>query len=493
MWRVICFTSLVVVEAQNGTTTANNFLQKTTQEIDSGAVDLASVEPGSKQAPQAAKWLGRGHDVVNVDYWHSSPIGKNLFKEEAIPGSCFVKLENCKKAQSNTKYFDSVSQWAKEYTTSLDLGASLPFSAMATSIQGSLGIGISGSASVQASRHIAYTYNVDPRSCFKLQEGERCAYNTAYLQSDFIERLHLLNNSMGGPYTKENMERWDEQFLDRFGTHVSMTSHHGAQVQALVSADSKSAATSSCMNLKLCLSFNWLNVTGADICPKHSSCDSVEQQTHDFTRSCSALGGDPVLRQEICSGKPSYETFKRWLQGADHQSSSSVIGYEFEPLNKFVSKLNFAYFQHAKTIEKAIEFRNCRLEDAERWEAGGNAGEFGCKCKLECRNGGVLDLDTCTCKCPGNAKHGWRGLECSEHYDNCQFVAEADPACNVRDCAEVIDGGVWRNSWWWRFTLKCKCHPGFVVRGDRPECSRYNGTRYFDEWLTPFACRCERE
>jgi len=265
-------------------------------------------------------------------------------------------------------------------------------------------------------------------------------------------------------------------------------------VQALVSTDSRSATSSSCMDLKLCLSVNWLNATGADICPKHSSCDSVEQWTRDVTTSCSALGGDPAVRHEICDGKPSQGTLKRWIEGADHQSGSSVIGTVFEPLNEFISNLNPEYYQHAKTIKKAIEFRNCRLGDAERWEAGGNDGEFGCKCQLMCRNGGTVDSDTCACKCPGNAKHGWRGLDCNEHYDKCQPGAEADPACNVRDCAAVIDGGEWRSSAWRRKEEeKCKCHPGFVVRGDLPECSRSNGKRYFSPSLTPFACRCERE
>merc|ERR1712232_1363461 len=30
------------------------------------------VDPGIRMAPQSANWLGRGHDLASVDYWHSS-------------------------------------------------------------------------------------------------------------------------------------------------------------------------------------------------------------------------------------------------------------------------------------------------------------------------------------------------------------------------------------------------------------------------------------
>jgi len=443
-------------------------------------------------APRASKWLGRGHDVVGHDYWSSSSLGTSLFQHAALPASCFVKSAFCNRAPSGTRRFDSVSHWAREYATSFGLGASFPFSGMAASIKGSLGV--DGSASVQTSRHITHFSKVDQRSCFTLQKGPRCASNSAYLQADFMERLHWLNQSVGSPYTEKHMQRWNKVFLTRFGTHISMETYHGAKLQALASADSQSAASSSCMDFQLCLGVNLLNVTGAVICPKRSSCDGVEQRTHDFKATCSALGGDPDLRHEICSGKPSSETFNKWFGGVDDESGSSVIGTKLEPLSDFVQNLDsLQYYQHAMTIEKAIEFRSCRLGAGESWEAGKD-GEFGCKCMLECRNGGTLDKDTCSCRCPGTAMHGWTGIECGEHYNKCQSGAEAKPACSIRDCEKVIEGGKWRNSAWRRsWTEKCKCSRGFVVRGDSAECSPYNGKRYFAPDLTPFACRCRSE
>jgi hypothetical protein len=209
-------------------------------------------------APQASKWLGRGHDVVGNDYWSSSSLGTSLFQHAALPASCFVKSAFCNRASSGTKRFDSVSQWAREYATSFGLGASFPFSGMAASIKGSLGV--DGSASVQTSRHITHFSKVDQRSCFTLQKS--CASNSAYLQADFMERLHWLNQSVGSPYTEKHMQRWNKVFLTRFGTHISMETYHGAKLQALASADSQSAASSSCMDFKLCLGVNLLNVTG---------------------------------------------------------------------------------------------------------------------------------------------------------------------------------------------------------------------------------------
>merc|ERR1740121_2264790 len=62
----------------------------------------------------------------------------------------------------------------------------------------------------------------------------------------------------------------------------------------------------------------------------------------------------------------------------------------------------------------------CRIEQGLEAQSICAVGEFGCQCARKCENGGVLDVDSCTCKCPGDHRHGWMGPDCREEYGSCQ-------------------------------------------------------------------------
>eukprot|EP00933_Yihiella_yeosuensis_P022312 TRINITY_DN1755_c0_g1_i1.p2 TRINITY_DN1755_c0_g1~~TRINITY_DN1755_c0_g1_i1.p2 ORF type:complete len:278 (+),score=45.37 TRINITY_DN1755_c0_g1_i1:1078-1911(+) len=216
--------------------------------------------------------------------------------------------------------------------------------------------------------------------------------------------------------------------------------------------------------------------------------------------------------------------------GGDLNSGSTIYSYNFMPITDFLMNVDFEGFgDAAKTLAKAVEYSNCRIDEKpprERWEpaqryhlvaegtcgsngylpitdidlckiaaeelgifpenqtevytnsdaerpegcyraVGGDldshiwldeeqanqgkgtetsfggmmrypicySGEFGCRCIRKCENGGVLDMNTCTCKCRGNALHGWTGPECKETYGRCQAGPGSKSAYVARTCA----------------------------------------------------------
>merc|ERR1711920_538935 len=69
------------------------------------------------------------------------------------------------------------------------------------------------------------------------------------------------------------------------------------------------------------------------------------------------------------------------------------------------------------TLTKANEYHRCRWPYG--WKKTGEE-EHGCKCDLTCQNGGEIDEDSCTCKCPADEFHGWTGVDCSQPFGTCQ-------------------------------------------------------------------------
>jgi len=172
------------------------------------------------------------------------------------------------------------------------------------------------------------------------------------------------------------------------------------------------------MDSGLCLKFGWMSAVGADVCSKTSTCDNSSRSSESEKFTCVALGGDPSLQSQICQAGVSQETVDSWLQGGDLQSGSSAYRFSFMPISEFLTNVDFeAYYEAAQTLAKAVEYSNCRVGETppvQVWDGSG------CKCVRKCENGGTLDPSTCTCKCRGNAKHGWEGPHCKESYGSCQ-------------------------------------------------------------------------
>jgi len=268
-----------------------------------------------------------------------------------------------------------------------------------------------------------------------------------YLQSAFLDRLEALPT--GSPYTAERMESWKASFIQRFGTHVTMASSHGALVHSLASADSRFESSSACLNSDLCLNFGWVNANAKlELCSQTSQCDNKTRNSQSDTSSCVALGGDPALQSQICRKDVDQSTLDAWFAGGDMQAGSSAYRFSFMPISEFLTNVDFAkYFEVSRTLEKAVEYSNCRMNDnppVQSWDGSG------CRCVRQCANGGVLDEATCTCKCRGNLQHGWKGPECRESYGSCQ----AGPGTGNPGAARRCPATGQCNSWYSQ--KKCK-------------------------------------
>lgn len=437
------------------------------------AVDRLRVHE-DQFAPQAAGWLGWGRWVAREDLWHMQSLrGESLFARH-MPGSCFKEYDCGHTHRFKSEHFDSVETWSNYFSNSFGLGISGGYGGFSGSIDASMGSTTGGSGRV--SKRLAYAVKTSQRMCYRLVRDNHCAFNKSNLQPEFLERLEALPK--GGDFSSENMEVWKASFIRRFGTHVAMSSSHGALVQSLSSVDARSDLSSDCQDSSLCLKFGWAAPASAagdasvNLCSKTSSCDNSTSSSKSERSTCIALGGDTALQHKICEASVSEQTIESWLQGGDLQSGSTAYRFSFMPIWEFLTNVDFAYYEAAQTLQKAVEYSNCRINEdppVQAWE--GSA----CLCVRTCANGGTLDPATCTCKCEGNARHGWTGPDCKDTYGSCQpGVGTGNPGaaarCQVRGkCAS-----------WWESKL-CKatdncCATNFGTRccafGSSCQCSR---------------------
>jgi len=209
---------------------------------------------------------------------------------------------------------------------------------------------------------------------------------------------------------------WKAKFIERFGTHISMTSSHGSHIQALASIDSRAASASACNTRSLCSGFDWVASAkgGPKACLKGQECDNISSASRSQTLKCAALGGDSALTSEMCLPDTPQLVFDKWEQGGDLDSASSAIGYSFLPLSEFIKNLDHEHDAAAQTLAKAVEYSNCLMgQDPPVYEWINEK----CKCVRQCENGGTLDPATCTCSCSGDPKHGFDGPTCAGMYD----------------------------------------------------------------------------
>jgi len=366
--------------------------------------------------------------------WHMQSMGGESLFTGDMPGSCF-KEADCRHAHGfRTHTFDSVERWSSFYSSSFGIGLSGGYGGFSASVDASMGSTAGSSGTV--SKRISYAVQSSQRKCYRLVRDDLCAYNMSHLQPELITRLASLPK--GTPYTADKMEAWKAGFVQRFGTHLTLESSHGALVQSLVSVDSRSEQSNDCMTSGMCGKFGWVgagNVTGnvgLSLCSNTSSCDNSSRSSDSEKSTCVAIGGDPQLQNKMCLPSVARETVEAWLEGGDLGAGSSAYRYSFMPISDFLTNVDFdAFYETALTLEKAVEYSNCRIGQnppVQAWD------DTGCRCVRQCDNGGELDPATCTCKCRGNAKQGWTGPTCSEMYGSCQAgVGTGNPGA-ARKC-----------------------------------------------------------
>lgn len=346
-----------------------------------------------------------------------------------ISGACFEEAP-CREGQSlKTHHFDSVESWSDFYSNKFSMGVGGGFKGFSGSISASLG-STTGSSG-QESRRLDYAVQSAQRKCYRLIRDQACAYNQSNLQADFLERLESLPKE--GNHTRDQLEAWREGFVQRFGTHIVVESSHGALVHALVSDQARSESSSACRDAGLCLEFAFVSTAHVNFCSNTSTCDARNQSSQSHTSSCVALGGDATLQNQICQPNATQETIDAWLEGGDLEAGSSAYHYSFMAIPEFLTNVDTKYHKAAETLQKAIEYSNCAVDEvprAWRWDEESST----CKCARQCQNGGVLDEATCTCQCQGDVQHGWRGPSCEETYGSCQPGVGTGNSAAARRC-----------------------------------------------------------
>lgn len=380
-------------------------------------------------AAQSADWLGWGRWVARGDYWHMQyPFGESLFNSD-MPASCYTEIE-CRDANSfQSQQFNSVETWSEFYSSNLGLSIGGDVNGISGSISASLGIDITSEGTV--SKRSSFASLMSQRACFRLVRDGYCAYNKSNLQSAFLERAAVLPQS---DFSAENMEMWKIGFIQRFGTHMVVSSRHGAMVQSLASVDVRDEKAGSCLTGSLCLNFTWMQSANAELCGNTTSCSNSSSSTFEEKLTCVALGGEPTLQNQICQANATQQTIDAWLQGGDPMSGSSAYNYDFMPISEFLVNVDFMGFWNAsRMLEKAVEYSNCRLGESppvQIWDGSS------CQCVRTCENGGILNEATCSCECPGDVRHGWDGPTCTEDYGSCQRGAGSSgtPSARMRAC-----------------------------------------------------------
>lgn len=396
--------------------------------------NLSVEEPSADtSAPQAAGWLGWGRWVAKEDFWHMQGLhGENLFTRH-MPDSCF-KVGNCRHHSfSKSEHFESVETWSSYYSSSFGQSMGAGFGGLSASIDASMGL--TQSSSGRVSKRLAYAMKTAQRKCYRLIRDMHCAYNKSNLQPALFERIAALPKD--GNFSVGNMEAWKASFIQRFGTHITTSSSHGALVQSLSSVDTYSEVSNVCLDTSLSEKFGWTAVdANVNVSSKRSQCSNTSKASSLVRSTCVAVGGDPRLQPKICLANVTEHTFDSWLHGGDLNAASSLHHFTFLPMGDFLKNVDFAYHAAAQMLEKAVEYSNCRVKEnppVQSWDGSRcqcvrqcpagyrlDPSSCTCKCARQCANGGQLDLHTCTCRCRGNTRHGFKGPDCTKSYGSCQ-------------------------------------------------------------------------
>merc|ERR1719246_230895 len=239
------------------------------------------------------------------------------------------------------------------------------------------------------------------------------------------------------------MRVWQIAFLQNFGTHIALKSSHGAMIQGTASADASCKMSSSCRNFEGCLKMGFLKYVDFKLCAESEDCKRSESCESTFQTACAAIGGDTSLNAPTLCNSDNEADIDRFLSGGNMSSSDSKIGLTFRSIGEILIQMGF--WQVGLHVMKADEFYTCDAPQG-AWLPTGDDHE--CKCVLECKNGGSLDPNSCTCTCRGNDDHGFTGGDCSGDFGKCVrgVGSSGTPTARGRACVEGnICGGIERS------------------------------------------------
>jgi len=394
-----------------------------------------------------SSFLGKGYDVMQTDLWTFENVYPTEFYRLDAPETCF-RVRMCPRVETvETNFFNSVEEFSRSFFSSFGIELSGKF----MGIKGSLSASMEKSMAQEGSeaKAILEMRMYKRGGCYQMR-GE-CAYKGEYL-SDHVKEV--LQGLPTGSDDATAMQQWDDNFVKRFGTHISLGSEHGVQMRATASSNSNQQGMEHYLRnaLKAEVSLEWGEHVGGSLGINSENEDETSRrmESASFSTRCSTIGGDPAA-ESPCINQQSVESNAETVEGKLHDfftpqdltTGQSVFSMYLKDVADIFTHMG--YHNKSWAMRKASEFHMCQAPQF-KWAQLEDRDEHTCVCNLECKNGGTLDHDTCTCQCLRDNFHGWSGADCSEEFGMCQMGANSGNSGAARKCAvdNVCASPIWK-------------------------------------------------
>jgi len=361
--------------------------------------------------------LGRGFDLSTINLWDYSAgadhkdvfsIGPNLFV-------CAERDKDCTKTSEVTvSHFKSVQDVVAGVLSDHSMNVGIDIHAT--------NVGIS--AATQSQSHDRWFSDVvgtlglaqNKQRCHSLVSECFRGSGIVELNPDFKNALDDLPVNYTG-LDEEVLSTYRSNILAVHGTHICHRTDNGAMMKRFASIEASGESQAECLFAEMCVTLKAMGFSAAS-CDNQKSCSVAKQFDSMYHHVCSALGGgEGFIATSLC--QPTSSVADRWkfLNSGDLDDARSVIQMYFTPLDEVARWYDYDE-QKVNTLKKAIEYHQCVDSPVWAWDTSSGTGQ--CKCIRRCENGGVLDPNTCTCKCRSDLHHGWTGSDCTETFGTCQ-------------------------------------------------------------------------
>lgn len=371
---------------------------------------VAAGADAAAAAAAARTILGRGWDMATADFWTFEQVYAATFFADTTPDSCFVENPCRHVSSSEHEAFSSVAEWGSYYSNSFGVHGSGTKNGFTASVGASVGAHSTSNWTDDKSSWFFRVYN--RRMCYQMKS--ECVNNVANLHANVKAVLAGLPN---GNHDAATLDLWVSSFINRFGSHLNVASEHGAEIKVLTSSERQCQIDSKCLQHTTCAGLSFVGVADVNACPNGTHCDTQDSCQDMTTMNCVLTGGDKTtVATNLCSRTASEDSIAAFLNSGDLTQGSSAYRYQFQQISEVL--LFMGYSEASAMLEKATEYHSC-VAPRLQWVQDAN-GAYGCTCALRCENGAVLDTDSCTCKCQGDAFHGFKGSTCAAVYGHCQ-------------------------------------------------------------------------
>jgi hypothetical protein len=353
--------------------------------------------------------IGVGFDARRADFWSFRGNYPLDFFSDDIPTSCFLE-EPCSTAVvKKSRNFNTRNRWQQAYVQTF--GIDIQGGGLGGTAGFGMEIGQNFNNGWSRNGEILWSSITKTQKCYQLRSS--CLTNPVFMSGSaraLLDQLPL--NSTAA----DAMRIWAVSFVQNFGTHVAVKSSHGAMLQATSSTNSHCKWSSSCRTLAARARVGFLNHVDLEATFNSSGCTSSLPCEESTEVECTAVGGDPATSRGLCGAQVGEDQIIDFLASGDVQSASTTIGLKLRPMYEVVGQMGF--WDQALQIEKATQFYSCKSPFGE-WLQHKDGDPFSCQCTLQCKNGGRLNREDCSCDCPGDDVHGFTGEDCSETYGKC--------------------------------------------------------------------------